>query len=86
MSTRRQGSLHGLAAVIAKRIVAVRQLHAERGESPAAEVAHQFMVMARSARLQDGPVITAEMSILAEMMPQATAEYLKRFPEQRIAA
>jgi hypothetical protein len=86
MSTQRHVSLNGLASVIAKRIVSVRQLHAERGESPAAEVAHQFLVMAKGARLQDGPVTTAEMSILAEMIPQATAEYLKRFPEHRIAA
>jgi hypothetical protein len=84
MSTQRHVSLNGLASVIAKRIVSVRQLHAERGESPAAEVAHQFLVMAKGARLQDGPVTTAEMSVLAEMIPQAIEQYLIRYPTSTV--
>jgi hypothetical protein len=80
----RNGSLYGLASVIAKRIVSVRQIHAERRESPAAEVAHQFLVMARGARLQDGPVTTAEMSTLAEMIPQAIEQYLIRYPTSTV--
>jgi hypothetical protein len=83
-SQQRNSSLYGLAAVITKRIVSVRQLHAERGESPAAEVAHQFLVMARGARLQDGPVTTAEMSILADMLPQAIEQYVTRYPTSTV--
>jgi hypothetical protein len=60
MSTQRNGSLCGLAAVSTKRIVSVRQFHAERGDPPAAEVARQFAFLCKGARLQDSPVTTVE--------------------------
>jgi hypothetical protein len=44
----RNGSLQGLAAVIAKRITSIRQLHVEKGElPPLGEIANQFRILQR---------------------------------------
>jgi hypothetical protein len=79
-------SLQGLAAVIAKRITSIRQLHAEKGElPPSGEIAKQFKLLCNGARLQDGPPSTREMELLAtDLVPRAIEEFLVR--HERLAA
>jgi hypothetical protein len=82
----RKGSLQDLAAVIAKRITSIRQLHAEKGaQPPAGEIAKRFKILCDAAQLQDGPPSTCEMEILATaLVPKAIEQYLARY--ERMAA
>jgi hypothetical protein len=78
---KRRGSLNGLAGVIARRLEAIRILHEEKGgRPPAAEMAHQFLLLCNNAVLQEGgPPSTAEMEELAvELIPEAIAKIRER--------
>jgi hypothetical protein len=81
----RTTSLDGLALVIARRIKAIKDLAAEKGEQPKdGELAKQFLWMCERSTLHGGAVSTAEMALLAsELVPAALAKF--RNPE-RIAA
>jgi hypothetical protein len=83
--TARTIALNDLAHIIAQRVIAVKALHAEKGEvAPGEELAHQFRVRCNNANLDGGPVTTAEMLLLAsELVPWAMDRSLN--PE-RIAA
>jgi hypothetical protein len=87
--SQREGSLVGLAAVIARRVISVRQLYAERSDnaSPATEVARQFDLLCRGARLHHGPCSpsTAELELLAsDLVPKAIEEQLTRYPTSTV--
>jgi hypothetical protein len=71
----RATSLNGLAKVIARRLQAIRDIAAEKGEEPpAGEIARQFQTMCERATLYSGPISTAEMQLLAtKLVPEPTA-------------
>jgi hypothetical protein len=73
----RNSSLEGLALVIAKRITAINDIAAEKGEQPkSGENAKQFLWMCERATLHGGAVSTAEMRLLgAELVPEALANF-----------
>jgi hypothetical protein len=67
-------SLAGLAAILAKRITSIKQLHAERGEDPSAEISRQFMVVCDRTKLRSGHVTTSDMEYLSSVLvPEAMA-------------
>jgi hypothetical protein len=71
----RSMSLNGLAKVIARRLQAIRDIAAEKGEQPpAGEISRQFQTMCEWATLYGGPISTAEVQLLAtKLVPEATA-------------
>jgi hypothetical protein len=75
-SQQRNGSLQGLAMVIAQRLTAIKQLHAEQGNSPpAGELARQFKLLCYGSKLRYGPPSAREMEQLAtELIPHAIDE------------
>jgi len=65
-------SMAGLAEILAKRITSIKQIHAERGEDPSAEISRQFLVVCDRTKLRSGHVTTSDMEYLAsELVPQA---------------
>jgi hypothetical protein len=65
-------SIHSLAELIANRITSIKQLHAEKGENPSAEIARQFVLVCERTKLRSGPVTTQDMALLAsELVPEA---------------
>ena len=65
-------SIHSLAELIANRITSIKQLHAEKGENPSAEIARQFALMCERTALRSGPVTTSEIELLAtQLVPEA---------------
>ena len=65
-------SIISVAEVIARRITSIKQLHAERGENPAAEIARQFSLMCERSLLHSGPLSTQHMAMLAsQLVPEA---------------
>jgi hypothetical protein len=88
-AAQRNSTLVGLASVIARRIIAVKEAHTERGTFPRqdryfdsapmtlpGENARQFTLLCHGAKLASGPVTTADMQTLAvDLVP----EYLARF-------
>lgn len=65
-------SIHSLAELIANRIASIKQLHAEKGENPAAEIARQFSLMCHRSILRSGPLSTQDMALLAtDLVPEA---------------
>jgi hypothetical protein len=72
----RTTSLGAFALVIAKRITAIKDIAAEKGEQPkSGELAKQFFWMCDRATLHGGPISTAEMGLLASMVPEALANF-----------
>ena len=72
----RNGSLQGLAMVIAQRLTTIKQLAAEQGKPPpSAEAARQFKLLCDNSSLRYGPPSTKEMELLAvELVPRAVKE------------
>jgi hypothetical protein len=65
-------SIHSLAELIANRIASIKQLHAEKGVNPAAEIARQFALMCERTKLRSGSLSTQDMALLAtELVPEA---------------
>jgi hypothetical protein len=81
----RTTSLNGLAMVIAKRIKAIKDIAAEKGEQPkSGELAKQFLWICERSTLHGGPISTAEMcSLASDLVPAALENF--RSPE-RLAA
>jgi hypothetical protein len=74
MGAQGNNSLNGLASVIARRLVAVDELH--NGHTPPGERARQFSLMCDNARLGSGPLSTADLQRLAvELVPEQLARY-----------
>jgi hypothetical protein len=77
----RNGSLQGLAMVIAQRPTAIKQLTAEQGKPPPrSELARQFKLLCYGSKLRYGPPSTREMELLAaELVPRAVEEFLMKY-------
>jgi hypothetical protein len=70
----RRDSLNSVAISIAKRLTAIRELAAESNQPASqSECALQFKLMCHKANLRGGPITTAEMSLLADMVPELAA-------------
>jgi hypothetical protein len=68
-------SIISVAEAIARRIISVRNLAAERSDPyPAGEIARQFSLMCERSMLHSDPLSTRHMALLAsELVPEAIA-------------
>jgi hypothetical protein len=76
MNEKQSGNgIDGIAEIIARKIISIRNLAAERGKPyPAEEAARQFTFMCERSMLRTGPLSTQHMALLAsELVPEAIA-------------